>query len=205
MKMMLDEANVFPGIQTVAESGLTPLLVYCACGYWQIEGFEVLLRYSASVRESDHDGNTCLKLCLGFIDNPDLHYEALRARDAIIYLIEQGADVFAQNTRSYSVSDVAYQSDKLWGSFRGDLWDCAVANCGYDVSEFRSGRTRQAVYTRRYTRDDFEDLWAGAEHLCPYYDLQEDDIYLSDSSCDEDSDDDLASSDSDSEDGGASL
>ena len=55
------------------------------------------------------------------------------------------------------------------GSARGDLWDCALAITGHNVSDYRRGWPREARYGEYYTRRDFEELWAGREHLCPYY------------------------------------
>jgi hypothetical protein len=99
----------------------------------------------------------------------------------IILLIQHGADVYAEDHLGRSPSDFAYCSgvkscrEKL-GSMRGDVWDFALAVCGYDISEFRSrhGRYRKARYGTSYTRQDFEELWQGQEHLCPYYDAEED-------------------------------
>lgn len=176
MTMMLDKGNAFAGVKTVVTGISTPPLMYCMFRRWGTEGFALLLRHGASVRDHDFEGNTCLHLCFNSLHSPYPPSQIQRARDAIIYLIQQGADVFAENIEGQSVSDIAYSLKFGWS---GDIWDCALARCGYDVSHFRLGRTRQAKYGPHYTRDDFEDLWSGAEHLCPYYDPQEDDIYVS--------------------------
>lgn len=204
MMIMLDKGSAFAGAQTVVR-GTTPLLMYSACRSWQTEGFAPLVRHGASVRDRDTRGNTCLHNCFECIDKHDLDPldEMRQKRDAIVYLIQQGADVFAENSKGQSVSDIAYNPNysKLGSptSWIGDIWDCALAKCGYDVSDFRRERKRKGVYDAWYTRDDFEDLWVGFDHLCPYYDPKEDDIYLSDSYGE------LASSESDAEEGGIPL
>lgn len=204
--MMLDKGNAFAGIQTVVE-GMTPLLLYCTSFFWHIEGFELLLRRGASVRDRDPGGGTCLHCCLKLPASPFYSLRTRQMRDAIVYLIQQGADVFAEDSQGQSVSDFAYRRDKYpWDidSVKGDIWDCALASCGHDITDFRRGRTRQDVYSRFYKREDFEDLWAGIEHLCPYYDLEDDVIYIPDEDP-VDVYDDSTHSDSDFEDGGAPL
>ncbi|KXX74908.1 hypothetical protein MMYC01_208950 [Madurella mycetomatis] len=94
----------------------------------------------------------------------------------IILLINHGADVYAKDRFGLSVSDIAYTEDnsRRWlGSARGDIWDFALALSGYNISDFRQGRHRKARYGTAYTRQDFETLWAGHEHLCPYYDIED--------------------------------
>jgi hypothetical protein len=56
------------------------------------------------------------------------------------------------------------------GGYRGDLWDAALVTCGYNLSEFRKLYPRLPRYDSRYKRSDFEKLWEGIEHLCPYWD-----------------------------------
>ncbi|KAK4034293.1 hypothetical protein C8A01DRAFT_18863 [Parachaetomium inaequale] len=96
----------------------------------------------------------------------------------IIFLIRSGADVHAKDHNGRSVSDLAYaRFPHPWdmvGSMQGDVWDFALAVCGYNISDFRQGRCRKAHYGGYYNRQGFEELWAGHEHLCPYYDVEED-------------------------------
>ncbi|KAH8900483.1 hypothetical protein GQ53DRAFT_757493 [Thozetella sp. PMI_491] len=57
-------------------------------------------------------------------------------------------------------------------SYAGDLWDSVLQLHGHDIAAHRSltrtGRT--AKYNKRYSRFDFEALWEGREHFCPYWD-----------------------------------
>jgi len=93
----------------------------------------------------------------------------------IIYLIDQGADIFAKDFLGVSVSGMAYapgidkRTRKILGGARGDVWDFSLAVCGYNITDFRE-KIRRPRYGTYYTRKDFEKLWAGHEHLCPYYD-----------------------------------
>lgn len=56
------------------------------------------------------------------------------------------------------------------GSYGGDLWDFMLDTCGYEIMEFRKSHPRKAQYVGIYTRQDFELLWEGREHRCPYWD-----------------------------------
>lgn len=120
-------------------------------------------------------------MCFKKIENQIESGIVTNARDGLKYLIERGADVFAQNYEGRSVSDVAYgngpDDGTIGNSFRGDVWDCALANSGLVISDFRR-RPRRAVYSNRYTRRHFEVLWARNEHLCPYYNDEDDAIYI---------------------------
>ena len=91
--------------------------------------------------------------------------------ESIKYLISLGSDV---RTVQYglSCSDVAYRNGEN-GSWCGDVWDAALAACGYDVLEFRKGYPRKVCYIGRYTRVVFEEVWRGMESFCPYYDDQD--------------------------------
>ncbi|KAK3361862.1 hypothetical protein B0T24DRAFT_498839, partial [Lasiosphaeria ovina] len=90
----------------------------------------------------------------------------------IMYLINHGADPYAKDHFSKSVSTYAYTLRHYdfvrLGDIRGDVWDFALAVCGYDISEFRRGYPRKARYGSLYTRKHFEELWSGHEQLCPY-------------------------------------
>ncbi|KAL9083914.1 MAG: hypothetical protein Q9165_008321 [Trypethelium subeluteriae] len=57
------------------------------------------------------------------------------------------------------------------GGYRGNLWDAALARCGYDINRFREEAVhpRKPRYAPEYTRGYFEQLWEGFESHCPYY------------------------------------
>ncbi len=199
---MLDFGAGFVNANTKLEWGnmeFSPLLMVCLSGRWSAESIAVLLQRKADVTHRDVDGKICLHHCLS-----SLYYHPFRLRAdcgrlhwydessdsdpskwihrysaAIILLIKHDADVYAEDYSGWSVSDVAYNAESnrpYNGSVRGDVWDFALAVCDHDISEFRrrAGAPRKARYTSLYTRQDFEDLWAGHEHLCPYYDDEED-------------------------------
>ncbi|KAG5789072.1 hypothetical protein H9Q69_011860 [Fusarium xylarioides] len=117
---------------------------------------------------------------LGFTCLHSLVYKAHRSRDrdeleALIFLIQQGADILAVDHHQHSVSMRAYlpnDGDNQYsskGSYRGDLWDAALTICGYDINSHRDAYPRVPRYNRNYRRKDFERLWEGYEALCPYW------------------------------------
>lgn len=98
--------------------------------------------------------------------------------ESFIFLIKKGISVHAVDDEGQTVSMVAnsinpskWYPSKWYGSYRGDLWDAALAACGYDLKEFRKDYPRVvAHHFRRYDRGDFETLWQGMGHLFPYWD-----------------------------------
>ncbi|KAK4198561.1 hypothetical protein QBC40DRAFT_153195, partial [Triangularia verruculosa] len=55
--------------------------------------------------------------------------------------------------------------------FRGDLWDLILADCGFDINDFRTDEWKwsPSFDDYFYTREHFKALWKGKEHRCPYY------------------------------------
>ncbi len=137
--------------------------------------FSLLLDRGASISDLDSEGRSCLHLCLqcaGGINRFEQEPEGL------IYLVAEGANIWARDHAGRSVSHVVYSravqfgssdADRRLGSYRRDLWDLVLAANGYDVSKVRGDIRRVGWHpTKRYTRTDFRRLWAGREHLCPY-------------------------------------
>ena len=178
-----------------------------------------------------HTGATCLHVAIAYARNPS----KLIDREALEFLVQQGADIRAVDDKGFSVSYYAYrknaQFDKIstddeftFGGYRGDLWDAALAVFGINPYEFRKQYPRRPRYSEHYTRQDFENLWKGRENQCPYWDdaryplsgresdYWDSDDSLSDStSCSEDSDiatllsESWESESTNSENGGAAL
>jgi hypothetical protein len=177
---------------------------------FDVETISFLLDRGASVDQRDDAGQTCMHVIFqttwtAWYDAISTSKYVMNVRDALIFLIQRGADVYATDNNGRSVSDTAYVSNAFDGSSAGDIWDCALMHCGFDINQFRKGHPRQARYSSLpyhvYSRRAFEALWAGRENDCPYYD----DEFLP---WGEDSDDWEAMSDatsSDSEDGGTYL
>lgn len=166
------------------DRGLTPLLAYCSSDHFGVEGLSLLLDRGANIHARTPLGRTCLHLCVdplnpwacitlfGYFGLSDLD----RARSALTYLVRRGADVFACDDGGASVTECAYTRDRRSQVFavfatsaRGDVWDVVLADCGFDVASFREDWPRRARYNDVYTREVFEGLWKGREHLCPYY------------------------------------
>jgi hypothetical protein len=127
----------------------------------------------------------------------------------IVLLIKHGADLYAEDYNGQSVSHTAYSvesEDRVeFGCVTGDVWDFALVLSGYSISVFRQGHGRRACYGTLYTRRDFENLWVGREHLCPYY--GDEDYFFEDADTMEcsSSEDEEGSVTTDSEDGGADV
>ena len=128
--------------------------------------FKLLLDRGANIHARNHGGLTCL------------HKAVVRARtcknemEAIVLLVQCGANIFTTDNLGRSIFDDAYDCDheeyRPLGGYRGDLWDAVLAQCGYE-SYIRRPEQRLCHYTVRYSREDFERLWKGREHLCPYF------------------------------------
>jgi hypothetical protein len=102
-------------------------------------------------------------------------------REDLIFLIKTGTDIHGRDSTGYTVAQYAYsqrhgqdsaarRAEDVYYGYRGDLWDVALAACGHCLDPFRRNYPRQACYTAAYSRSNFERLWAGYEHLCPYWD-----------------------------------
>jgi hypothetical protein len=129
----------------------------------------MLVNAGADVGSRNNVGWTVLQLVLQSASP----HNARANLENIVYILEQGASAYATNYSGRSVSDMAYSDHwSLYPSigYQGDLWDAALATCGYDLFEFRKDRPRTPIYSQEYTRSHFEALWLGIEHLCPYWD-----------------------------------
>ncbi|KAM7213377.1 hypothetical protein V8F06_011227 [Rhypophila decipiens] len=112
------------------------------------------------------------------IVHPALHLTPLlsfcssyrRSVEGLSILLSRGANIHARDKFGSTCLDLCVST--LEGtSGPGDLCDVVLADCGFDVAWFRLkfGIRRRAEYGHGYTRQVFEDLWKGQEHLCPYY------------------------------------
>ncbi|KAM7196354.1 hypothetical protein V8F33_006263 [Rhypophila sp. PSN 637] len=177
MRIFLDN-SAFVTIESIVNAARhqTPLLTFCSSQRRSVEGLSILLNRGANIHARDKSGRTCLALC---VSNLTFYYRRSRSaaeelaetRAVLRSLIRRGADVFALDDLELSVSEAAYYNKYEDTSAPGDLWDVVLADCGFDVAWFRMkyGIRRRAGYRRGYTRQVFEDLWKGQEHLCPYY------------------------------------
>jgi len=123
-------------------------------------------------------GLTNFQIALSYAWHPENNDE----RDALIFLIQRGANIHAEDSEGKPVVHYAYTrklraycSNRCWdcqgslGGYRGDLFDAVVVACGYDLHQFRKDHPRKPCWTDRYQRVHFEQLWEGREHLCPYW------------------------------------
>lgn len=129
-----------------------------------------------------------------------------RARDGLAYLLSHGADPLAVDDSNESVSETAYFNMKDETSRAGDVWDAVLVDFGFAITDFRRRCPRKASYRPFYTRRDFEELWTGREHLCPYYYDEEvyEEVWTTDEESNQDDGDALDDS-SDSDEGGGGM
>lgn len=138
-----------------------------------------LIRLGADVNARDYQGKTALhNIC--YMMRPLDREEHNQSADveAIELLIRASADLDARDCDNHTVADLVYHSlEDSRGRARpngatSDIFDVSLARCGLDIESFRrkSGKARTAHYSRGYRRRHFEKLWAGYEHLCPYWD-----------------------------------
>lgn len=178
MKVALDHSSCFADIRSKDVRNLTPFLSACGnfgLGYSK-PVFSFLFERGANISNTDVEGRSGLHLCLsGAGINPPVRVE--QESEALIYLLEKGAGMGAKDRLGRSVSHAVYSkgsSDRFLGSYRRDLWDFVLTVSGHNILEIRGDFQRVGRYKRRYTRADFQRLWAGSEALCPYpNDLQD--------------------------------
>ncbi|KAF4971009.1 hypothetical protein FSARC_2112 [Fusarium sarcochroum] len=170
---------VYPDSKTSENQDLISLVCE-TCVFWldtpvlhTIQEVEYLLKQGYCINSTDEKGLTVLHAIF-----KDTHYHQeglLYKRDLLTYLVCQGADVYATDNFDLSVSHYAYGSKceacfYYNSSSLGDVWDAVLDRCGYDILDFRKLWPRDARYVNGYTRKDFERLWRGREHCCPYWD-----------------------------------
>ncbi|KAM6527667.1 hypothetical protein FALCPG4_008717 [Fusarium falciforme] len=171
-------------VNEVDEMGRT--MLHRVCGSWprghcNCDALAALIDAGANIQARVTNnymalmkGFTCLHTLVYFAWNPSTSDEL----ESLVYLIQRGVSVYAVDDNHRSVSMTAYIQNEFecegeWtpvGGYRGDLWDAALVTCEYNLSEFRRLYPRLPRYDSRYMRSDFEKLWEGIEHLCPYWD-----------------------------------
>ncbi len=207
MKMVFDLGSLLIDTNCIIEDQ-PPLLHLCRGGRWTEASFDLLIRRGADISSRNPRGETCLHLCL---QREMGVWRCSQALAALVYLVQCGADVFAIDNFGSSVSDVAYAHEDNIDDYHrdssivGDVWDAALASCGYSIVEFRRKHPRRARYTKFYTRGVFESLWKGREHLCPYYNDDDNEDMLVTTDSDDTGELESNYSDSDSEDGGTTV
>ncbi len=162
MTVMLDHGDCFVGVNSLLD-GFTPLQHYCRGGCWSIEVLEWFLdTRGADPNQRNSNGQTVLHIIFESRGSGTL--------EAVVLLLKRGANPTAVDNDGKSVSYYAYHDRSLGGSMAGDIWDSALVRCGHDLWDFRRGYPWRFNRTGWYGRKDFERIWRGQEHLCPYYD-----------------------------------
>lgn len=151
--MILNLGGEFINYEGEEVDGETMLLL-CARGFGRgpnSHTIKLLLDRGARVTARDSEGWTCLHYALDSIRDPGNVSE----KGSLLLMIKAGADVYATDHYGKSVSDVAYNShlyDKIFnlGTYRGDLWDEVLTECGYDAAWFREEFRRREDSRRRH-------------------------------------------------------
>jgi hypothetical protein len=153
-----------------------PFLIYFGIAPCTPDKLELLLNRGADVQYRTPEGFTCLHDLLLRVNKMYPRDTFPELRDCFVVLLKRGADVYATDYFGRSVTEYAYSLN----NFVGDVWDAALARCNFSVSDFRRNcpwRQSYPFYGKHcydstefvYRRGDFERLWEGMEHLCPYY------------------------------------
>ncbi|EEY19232.1 predicted protein [Verticillium alfalfae VaMs.102] len=146
------------------------------CPHIDIEMLAPILDMGVSVHDSYpfRLGGSCLHLAVQYVAFWGSNVE----RDAIIYLVRQGADVRAKSDAGFSVTDIANVSTRtrMAGSYTRDLWDVVLVACGYDPHAFPRNHPYRPRWRTGWRLDpkecygmsDLQRLWKGMEDRCPY-------------------------------------
>ena len=171
VKTTLNFGSQFINLEELDESGRT-ILIRLARNYnggYRAEVFKLLLDRGANIHARDPEGRTCLQTAV--LESAPMR-DPKEGFDAVVLLIQRGADVFTTDNQGCSIFDTAYECDhgSTWhlGSYRGDFLDAVLSRCGYG-EYIRRPEDRLCHYTKRYTSAHFRRLWEGREHLCPYF------------------------------------
>ncbi|WQF78571.1 Putative fungal domain of STAND protein [Colletotrichum destructivum] len=138
--------------------------------YARTAHISALIKLGADVNAKSFSGQSCLHYFMQTLRMIDFGFGSDVA--ALAILIEAGADIFSRDNEGRSIWETATENQEE-GSYARDALDSVLVSYGYhaEVSRFAEEVPRHAIYVRDwYSRDDFEKLWAGNEHLCPYYD-----------------------------------
>lgn len=113
------------------------------------------------VAETDDDGRNCLfHSVLGLeFRSPDFSYDF----EQLVYLLSIFDDIHAKDAKGHTIFDhLKNKQDDSYGSYRRDLWYCALERAGIDVSSHLVRHPRVPSYTMRswvrYTPEHYHAL-----------------------------------------------
>ena len=165
--MLLNNAGSADFLDTRDEEGNSPL--FYAIFFTKLSCVENLVERGADV----HARNNHRECCLHRFFRSDCHGsdDLVEEVQLLVFLIRNGADIDAVDDQGICLRECAYAPGhdndvSVWG----DLWDRVLVECGYDLLARRKAFSRRPAYTKKYPRKDFEEIWAGWECYCPYYD-----------------------------------
>ena len=140
LQILLDHGGEF--INTDCETPFDSFLPHLLdCQKWTVESIRLLIRRGANPGLDVQPWGSCLPLAI--YGSSEESREGIR--DALILLINNGADVYAKNKFGHSATDIAYKArtksvyNGEWYKFDSwtmrDMWREVLAACGYDAEE----------------------------------------------------------------------
>ncbi|KAL0942352.1 ankyrin repeat protein [Colletotrichum truncatum] len=148
-------------------------MLHECCLNSEFDAMRTLIDHGATVDARDDRGCTSLQYLVSHIRLVGGSIE--NDQRSLVYLIESGADISSRDDGGWSIWDTAVRNRRR-GSYARDMWDFALAYSGYhsEMEAFLQDHPRHASYCRRgYSRTDFESMWEGMEHMCPYYEHED--------------------------------
>ncbi|KAK1761843.1 hypothetical protein QBC33DRAFT_317182 [Phialemonium atrogriseum] len=148
------------------------------------ESISLLLQKGADLHARTNTGSTCLHV---YFDNIDAACLSSVRRQVLATLIQDGHDINAVDGNGHTIEDTQYRCEaKCQGrpihnvisrlqllAYKRDLWDAVLVQCDRPVVErglFFGGQQWRTMGARDIAGEkEFEDIWSGLEHLCPYY------------------------------------
>lgn len=146
VKTIWRTSSVFIDLKLRNAQGRTLLLVTAATTSNQDQAsiLRLLLRAGASISEVDPAGNSPVHLFMSSIQPDDT-----QAVDALVSLLQAGADLALQNDQGLNAVDLACEESEKHGTFRRDLLLQALSKCQISIRDSRLvGPPRYtAIYT----------------------------------------------------------
>lgn len=149
LEILLRERDGFIDLKLPVAEGLSLWLYACTYASFvtTTKVFSVLLDAGCNSQEVDANGMNALFHCVLNAFRPESSVEL----QALLYLLRLGIDIHATDKRGMTISDYVndnqYTYECVLGSYRQDLWYCALVRGGFTVPPC----TRSAKYTKYYT------------------------------------------------------
>ena len=114
--------------------------------------------------ETDDHGRNCLFYSVLWpeVRHPEYSFDL----EKLVYLLSIFDDIHATDAEGYTIFDLLDTcQDDYYGSYRRDLWYCALGRAGIDVSPHLVQRPRVPSYTNRRSRQYTPEHYHALKHL----------------------------------------